>query len=101
MKKLLVKDWFHEKKMNEMERNVQTTRIFGIIKESAKAMYVMVGTPNARMCYWCPKSCIIEGTIEDDAGINYWEGTRNFTEYGEEAYDICATQFETEMSMYR
>lgn len=100
MKKLLVKDWFHEKQMNEKGRDVQTTEIFGIIKESAKAMYVMVGTPNARMCYWVPKSCVYEA---DDTLAQYenWEGTQDFTEYGDKAYEECAWHFESEMAYYR
>lgn len=59
-KMLVVKDWFHEKKMNEKRRNVQCTKVFAILKETEKAYNVLVGDPVCTMTYWVPKSCTEE-----------------------------------------
>lgn len=89
-----VKDWFHEKKMNEMRKNVQTTDIFAIIKETEKAAQVLVGTPNAYMVYWCPKSCMID-TVEDAQGKAHPEVLTGMT------YEEAINEFKTQMSVYR
>lgn len=62
---LVVKDWFHEKKMNEKRRNVQSTKVFAILKETEKAYNVLVGDAVKSMTYWVPKSCTVEEESDD------------------------------------
>jgi len=81
MKSYYVKDWFHEKKMNEMQRNVQGTEVIAISKQSEKAAYVTVAGGTSFMSYWCPKSCMEEHDIPEDA-----EGTHIVKTYEEAVF---------------
>lgn len=95
MTRLAVKDWFHTKKMNEMHKNVQTTDVFAIIKESEKAMQVLVGTPNSFMVYWAPKSCLVEVEAEDAQGKIHKEALTGLT------YEEAVEAFKATMSQYK
>lgn len=80
MTRMAVKDWFHAKKMNEMHRNVQNTDVFAILKESEKALQVMVGdASHGCMVYWAPKSCLVEVEAEDAQGKRHPEALTGLT----------------------
>lgn len=57
---MVVKDWFHEKKMNELRKNVQSTNVLAVLQESEKALKVLVADTSSSMTYWVPKTCVIE-----------------------------------------
>ena len=72
-KALVVKDWFHSKKMDEMGfRGVNSSNVFAIIKETEKAYNVMVvGSFKKGATYWVPKSCVevLEAGEQPDGSI--------------------------------
>jgi len=52
-----VKDWIVKKNFEEKgRRGNYTTTVFAILKETPKALYVMLGTPTSTFCMWTPKS---------------------------------------------
>lgn len=57
--KVTVKDWFHEKKMQEQQRLVNSTHVVAISEQSEKAARVWVCSGTRMMTYWCPRSCMI------------------------------------------
>ena len=89
--KIIVKDWFHEKKMNEKKRNVQTTEVFAILKETEKAYNVFVGDANCSMTYWVPKSCV---EIKDTEKEGWGESSVACEDYNE-AYSNWKLDAET------
>lgn len=93
--RLAVKDWFHEKKMNEMKKDVQCTDIYAILKETEKAYNVFVGDVSKFMTYWVPKSCVIEVPEVDEFGAHHRECLID-TEFDEVLADWRA-----EMRFYR
>lgn len=61
LKQLSMKDWFATKVANEIRHNLHTPDIFAVLRETEKAMYVMLAIePGCTRCTWVPKSCIIE-----------------------------------------
>lgn len=92
--KLAVKDWFHENKMNEKHKDVQSTNVFAILKESEKAYYVFVGDTRKSMAYWCPKSCTEEVPAIDDNGRNHSDALENLT------YDEAYVAWKEEVAFY-
>lgn len=93
--KLVVKDWFHEKKMNELKRNVQSTRVFAILKETEKAYNVFVGDSTRFMTYWVPKSCVIVLNEQDSE----WQYCHDAIEGID--FDTALAEWNLEMSFYR
>ena len=71
--RLVVKDWFHENKMNELKKDVQTTNVFAILKETEKAYNVFVAGAYSFMTYWVPKSCVEEVEETDEYGAHHNE----------------------------
>lgn len=90
-KRLVVKDWFHEKKMNELGKNVQSTTVFAILKETEKAYNVFVGDTASSMTYWVPKSCTewLEEENEDRRTIS------------DEDYNTVHQLWRAEMKFYK
>ncbi len=61
LKQLVMKDWFANKAANAVKHNLHNGDIFAVIKETEKAMYVMLAIePGCNRCTWVPKSCIEE-----------------------------------------
>ena len=57
MKKLIIKEWFLNKKAEEFSRNLEHEEAFAILKETEKAYYIMYSlAPNYPTCFWVPKS---------------------------------------------
>lgn len=94
-KRLVVKDWFHEKKMNELKKDVQSTNVFAILKETEKALQVFVGDPCLFMTYWCPKSCIEERPEVEKSGV-----INNIT-FICDSFEEAFERWNFEMSFYR
>lgn len=65
-KRLVVKEWFHEMKMNEKRKDVQSCEVFAILKETEKAYNVFVGSTTKCMTYWVPKSQVEEMENEEN-----------------------------------
>ena len=93
--KIVVKDWFHEKKMNEMHKNVQSTRVFAILKETEKAYNVFVGDSTRFMAYWVPKSCV-NILSEQDAEWQYCNDAIEGIDF-----ETAMNEWNLEMSFYR
>lgn len=93
--RIAVKEWFHDKKMTEMNRDVWNTDVFAILKETEKAYNVFVGDTTSCATYWVPKSCVIEMPETDENGAHHREALTNIT--WEEAKDA----WNAEMSFYR
>lgn len=57
MKQLVMKEWFANKKAQELQTNLYDDGIFAILKETEKAYYVMISlAPAKSKCFWIPKS---------------------------------------------
>ena len=56
---LRVKEWFADKKCRELKRNMSNGNVEIVLKETEKAMYVMVASETLMpITFWAPKSCI-------------------------------------------
>ena len=67
LKQLHMKEWFANKVANEIRCNLRTTEIFAVLRETEKALYVMLSiAPGCNRCIWVPKSCTEEcpGSID-------------------------------------
>lgn len=93
--RLVVKDWFHENKMKELKKDVQSTNVYAILKETEKAYNVLVGDTRECMTYWVSKSCVIEVSEIDKYGMSHKECLENVT--FEEAFE----DWKAEMDFYR
>lgn len=93
--RLVVKDWFHEKKMNELGKDVQTTNVYAILKETEKAYNVFVGDVSKFMTYWVPKSCIEEVPEIDKFGMVHNEAVEGMN------FDEVLEDWKSEMSFYK
>ena len=61
LKQLHMKEWFACKVANEIRRNLHTTEIFAVLRETEKAIYAMLTiAPGYNRCIWIPKSCTEE-----------------------------------------
>lgn len=85
-KSISVKEWFANKMAQEIGRNISRCDVFGIIKESEKAVYALVdlGTAGSKTT-WIPKSCLIEAEVgigDDAQGYMHWD-TYRFENYDE------------------
>lgn len=76
-KSYTVKDWFANKVANEVKRNITMCDLYGILKETDKAVYALVtlGCEHCKMM-WIPKSVL----IENEVGKNEF-GMMNFETY--------------------
>lgn len=77
LKMLSMKEWFANKTCRELRRNLHSADIFAVIRETEKAMYVMLAECGMPICIWVPKSCIEEhaGSIDfhTRTGLTYEE----------------------------
>ena len=81
-----VKDWFANKVAQEVKKNINMCDAFGILKESEKAVYVVLNL-GCRSCktMWVPKSALVSNEIGKDArGAMHYE-TMKFDSYSEAA----------------
>ena len=81
LKQLSMKDWFANKVANEIRHNLHNPDIFAVLRETEKAMYVMLAIePGCTRCTWVPKSCIVENPGSVDfhtrTGLSYEEAAR-------------------------
>lgn len=81
-KSITVKDWFANKVAQEVGRNINMCDVFGIIKETEKAVYAVLNLGcRSRKAMWIPKSVLIENEVGEDAyGMMHYE-TKNFESY--------------------
>ena len=79
-----VKDWFANKVAQEVKMNINMCDVFGILKESEKAVYAVLNLGcRKHKTMWIPKSVLIENAIGEDAtGHNHYE-TKRFDSYDE------------------
>ena len=59
-----------------MKYNLRTTEIFAVLRETEKALYVMLSiAPGCNRCIWVPKSCTEECPVSIDfftrTGLTY------------------------------
>lgn len=78
-----MKDWFANKKAQEIQSNIQSDEIFAILKETEKAVYGMIHlTSHVFKCVWIPKSCMIEckGSVDfyTRENISFDEAVKEF-----------------------
>lgn len=88
-KSYTVKEWFANKVANEIGRNISMCNVFGVLKESEKAVYAVLncGT-DCRKTMWIPKSVLIENEIGEDAqGFFHYE-TKQFDSYEEAVAEL-------------
>lgn len=90
-KQLIVKEWFHVNKMNELKKNVQSNEVYAILKETEKAYNVLVGASTKTMTYWVPKSQVEEAELIDGKRGTITDVT----------YDEAWKDWNSEMSFYR
>lgn len=82
-KSISVKEWFANKMAQELGRNISRCDVFGIIKESEKAVYALVDLGSSSKTTWIPKSCLIETEVGHDAQeVMHWD-TYRFETYDE------------------
>lgn len=104
-KVLTVKDWFGNKKAQELGRNLYTFHIFAIIKETEKAVYAIVDlgyTGDNHFLYrtfWIPKSAIIEDHYYDDEE-ELAEKKSVIIDLEEGAYERQSKALKWQMSLY-
>ena len=58
LKQLCMKDWFANKTCRELRRNLHSADIFAVLRETEKAIYVMLREYGKPICIWVPKSCV-------------------------------------------
>lgn len=78
LKQLHMKEWFANKVAKEIRCNLHTTEIFAVLRETEKALYVLLNVaPNCTRCAWVPKSCTEECAGSADfhtrTGLTYQE----------------------------
>lgn len=66
LKQLVMKEWFANKTCRELRRNLHSADIFAVIRETEKAMYVMLREIGKPICVWVPKSCVETVSGSDD-----------------------------------
>jgi hypothetical protein len=79
-----VKDWFGNKVAQEVKMNISMCEVFGILKESEKAVYAVLNLGcNHRKTMWIPKSVLISNEIGQDAQGSMHYETMQFNSYEE------------------
>ena len=88
-KSITVKDWFANKVATEAGTNISMCDVFGILKESEKAVYAVLNIGCRKYkTMWIPKSVLIENKIGEDVhGIHHYE-TMRFETYDEAIYEF-------------
>ena len=95
-KSITVKEWFANKIANEVGRNINMCDVFGILKETEKAVYAMVSLGNkSRKTMWIPKSVLIEEQIGEDGQGRFHYETRKF-----ETYEEAVEEFKSFWEMF-
>jgi len=93
-----VKDWIVKKKFEELgKRGGYTTQVFAILRETEKAMYVMLATTTSTFCLWVPKSQILV-TREQD--IKAGEPFHNVIDATASPYEEVLEAYKREMSNF-
>ena len=79
-----VKEWFGNKVAMEAGKNISMCEVFGIIKESEKAVYAVLNIGSySRKTMWVPKSVLVANEIgKDGQGMMHYE-TMRFDSYDE------------------
>lgn len=95
-----VKDWIVKKNFEEKgRRGNYTNTVFAVLKETPKALYVMLGTPISTFCMWTPKSQITTLKEEDiDTSV---ETFHNAIDAKECEYDEIVAEYKREMSYFQ
>lgn len=73
-KSYTVKEWYANKIANEVHRSIHMCEVFGIIKETEKAVYAVLNLGNRfSRTTWVPKSVLVEQQIGETASgsVNY------------------------------
>lgn len=99
MKKVLaVKEWFALKKAKELNRHQYSNEIYGILKETEKAMQVVIASDSTGVySFWCPKSQIIIEEVSDGM-----DETRDFSQVPRfKSYQDAVNDFNEMMENYR
>jgi hypothetical protein len=88
-KKLRVKQWMGNKIANEIGRNITMCDIFGILKETEKAIYAVIAIGcDQRKTMWIPKSAI----EEQEYGMDTYEF---------DSYEEAVEALKNEWALYR
>ena len=71
-KQLCMKEWFANKLCREIRYSLHTADIFAVLRETEKAMYVMLKECGKPFCTWVPKSCVeeFEGYADNHTLLN-------------------------------
>ena len=80
--------------MNELKKDVQTTNVFAILKETEKAYNVFVADAYSFMTYWVPKSCVEEVEEIDEYGAHHNEAIVNMS------FDDVLSNWKAEREFY-
>lgn len=95
-KSYTVKEWFANKVANEVGENIQMCNVFGILKQTEKAVYAMLELGiNKRKTMWIPKSVLVENEIGEDANGHYHHETIFVSDY-----ELCLELFKDHCAMY-
>lgn len=79
-----VKDWFANKVANEVKRNISMCDVFGVLKETEKAVYAVLNLGcDFHKTMWIPKSVLVENEIGMDEHQFMHRETRFFNSYDE------------------
>ena len=83
-KSYTVTDYFADKVAEEVNRNIGMCEVFGILKESDKAVYALLNIgARSRKCMWVPKCFLISHEVgKDETGEMHYE-TKKFESYEE------------------
>jgi hypothetical protein len=88
-KKLRVKQWMGNKIANEIGRSITMCDIFGILKETEKAIYAVIAIGcDQRKTMWIPKSAI----EEQENGMDTYEF---------DSYEEAVEALKNEWALYR
>lgn len=81
-----VADWFASKVAQEVKKNIHMCEVFGILKESDKAVYAFLclGCKSSKTM-WVPKSALIRYDIGHDGHGSMHYETMRFDSYDEAA----------------
>ena len=83
-KSITVKNWFANKIAAEYGSNISMCDVFGILKESDKAVYAVMNLGcRKHKTQWVPKSVLIENQIGEDETGRYHYETKRFESYEE------------------
>jgi len=83
-KSYTVTDYFAERVAEEANRSISMCDVFGILKETDKAIYAMLNIgARSRKCMWVPKCFLVSHEVgKDETGAMHYE-TKRYTDYEE------------------